>query len=97
MLENVRFHAEGPRTTRISLRHSLPWLRSMSTMHSAPHTVHMLPQQALQITSRLSAATSSRRRFPSWAARSRTRKRPFVAILGGAKVSDKIGVINNPD
>ena len=29
---------------------SLPWLRSMSTMHSAPHTVHMLPPLALQTT-----------------------------------------------
>ncbi len=95
MLENVRFHAEETKNDPDFAKALASMAEIMSTMHSAPHTVHMLPQQALQITSRLSAATSSRRRFPSWAARSSNPKRPFVAILGGAKVSDKIGVISN--
>ena len=72
MLENVRFHAEETKNDPDFAKA----LASMAEIYVndafALHTVHMLPQQALQITSRLSAATSSRSRFPSLAARPRT-------------------------
>ena len=56
-----------PRMTQLWQRLWPTWLRSTSTTPSAPHTAHTLPPQASQITCRLYAASSSRRRSPSWA------------------------------
>ena len=55
LLENVRF--EKGETTLRWQRLWLTWLTFTSTTHSAPHTVHTLPPQALQITCRLYAAS----------------------------------------
>ena len=67
----------------------------MSTTHSAPHTVHMLPQQALPITCPAVCGYLIQKEISIMGGALENPKRPFVAILGGAKVSDKIGVINN--
>lgn len=56
-----------PRMTQLWQRLWPTWLRSTSTTPSAPHTAHTLPPQASLITCRLYAASSSRRRSPSWA------------------------------
>ena len=58
--------------------------------------MHTLPPQASQITCRLYAGFLIKKEISSHGQGACSDPaRPFVAILGGAKVSDKIGVIEN--
>ena len=67
----------------------------MSTMHSAPHTVHMLSTAGVADYLPAVCGYLIQKEISIMGGALENPKRPFVAILGGAKVSDKIGVINN--
>lgn len=79
-----------------NLPRSLPlWRRSMSPMRSGRCIVRMLPLPVLRRILPAYAGLLIEKELSVMGKALEDPKRPFVAILGGAKVSDKIGVINN--
>ena len=94
LLENLRFHAgEEANDPQFARR----WPRNadayVNDAFGAAHRAHASTEGVAQLL-------PCRRRLPRWSARSRRcprcsrrRERPFVAVVGGAKVTDKIGVI----
>ena len=95
MIENVRFHKEEEKNDPAFAKE----LASLAEIYvnDAFGTAHRAHASTAGVADYLPAVCGYliQKESPSWAARSPSRKRPFVAILGGAKVSDKIGVITN--
>jgi len=63
-----------------------------------PRTAHRAHASTVGITKfvqKSAAGLLMEKELHTWAARLQNPEHPFVAILGGAKVSDKIGVIQN--
>ena len=94
LLENLRFHAEEEKNDEAS-RASSPTLcdvyvnDAFGASHRAHASVHALPR--LDARARLGFLLEKRSR--ALASVTESPEKPFVAILGGAKVSDKIDVI----
>lgn len=95
VLENLRFYAEEEKNdAAFAEKLAAPFDVFVMDAFSAAHRAHastrgvteFLPSFAGPLLIREIAALSAVRDHP---------KRPFVLILGGAKVSDKIGVIEN--
>ena len=95
LLENVRFEKAKPRTIPHWLRHLPTWRRSSSTTHSARPTVRMLPPAGIADYLPAVCGFLINKEISIMGKALSDPARPFVAILGGAKVSDKINVINN--
>ncbi len=95
MLENVRFYAEEEKNDgEFAKKLAAPFELFVMDAFSAAHRAHastrgvadLLPSFAGELMKKEIDALSAVRDHP---------EHPFVLILGGAKVSDKIGVIEN--
>ena len=71
------------------------WPTCMSTMHLARRTVPMLRPRESPSTCPPSPGSLMEKELVFLGSALTSPQRPFVAILGGAKISDKIGVIEN--
>ncbi len=98
VLENVRFHPGEQTGDKEFAARSLRWVISIATMRLVPATAPMLrwslclkPWQV----SHVSSVTLVAKEIAYLKDAISNPARPFIAILGGAKVSDKINVINN--
>lgn len=98
LLENLRYEA-GETSDDRDLAISLAALcdayvnDAFGVMHRAHASVHALPR--LLGAGRVAAGPLVQREVGALAPLIEAPERPFVAILGGAKVSDKVGVIEN--
>lgn len=98
LLENLRYEA-GETCDDRDLAISLAALcdvyvnDAFGTMHRAHASVHALPR--LMGEGQVAAGPLVQREVGELAPLIEAPERPFVAILGGAKVSDKVGVIEN--
>ncbi len=95
LLENVRFHAEEEKNVPEFARE----LASMADIYvnDAFGTAHRAHASTAGVADYLPAVCGYliQKEISVMGTALENPKRPFVAILGGAKVSDKIGVINN--
>ncbi len=95
LLENVRFHAEEEKNDPAFAKE----LASMAELYvnDAFGTSHRAHASTAGVADYLPAACGYliQKELDVMGTALSNPKRPFVAILGGAKVSDKIGVINN--
>ncbi len=95
LLENVRFHQEETKNDPDFARE----LASMAEIYvnDAFGTAHRAHATTAGLADYLPAVCGYliQKEIPVMGGALADPKRPFVAILGGAKVSDKIGVINN--
>lgn len=95
MLENVRFHAEETKNDPDFAKA----LASMAEIYvnDAFGTAHRAHASTAGVADYLPAVCGYliQKEISIMGGALENPKRPFVAILGGAKVSDKIGVINN--
>ena len=95
LLENLRFHIEEEKNDPAFARE----LASMAELYvsDAFGTVHRAHASTAGVAAFLPAVSGLRvaRELDVMGKALDDTRRPFVAVLGGAKVSDKIGVINN--
>jgi phosphoglycerate kinase len=95
LLENVRFHAEETKNDPAFAKE----LASMADIYvnDAFGTAHRAHASTAGVADYLPAVCGYliQKEISIMGGALENPKRPFVAILGGAKVSDKIGVINN--
>ncbi|MGM9619447.1 MAG: phosphoglycerate kinase [Oscillospiraceae bacterium] len=95
LLENLRFHAEEEQNDPAFAKE----LASMAELYvsDAFGTVHRAHASTAGVAAYLPAVSGLlvARELEVMGKALDDPKRPFVAVLGGAKVSDKIGVINN--
>lgn len=95
LLENVRFHAEEEKNDPAFAKE----LASMADIYvnDAFGTAHRAHASTAGVADYLPAVCGYliQKEITIMGGALENPKRPFVAILGGAKVSDKIGVINN--
>ncbi len=95
LLENTRFHKGEEKNEPSSSRRLPPMATSMSTMPSRPPTAPMPPPRALPITCPPMPAAPCRPKLEALEKGLGQPKRPVVAIVGGAKVSTKIDLLQN--
>ena len=97
LLENVRFHAEEEPRTIPSSAKQLAILAEIyvNDAFGTAHRAHCLHRGRGRTTCPPSAGFLIGKEISIMGDALENPERPFVAILGGAKVSDKIGVINN--
>ena len=96
LLENLRFHPEEEKNDEAFARELAAHCDVWSTTPSAPPTGPTPPPPAWPpFVKERAAGLLVARRSSSSAGCWPSRERPFVAVLGGAKVSDKIEVIEN--
>ncbi len=95
LLENVRFHAEEEKND-IEFAKKLALLAEIY-VNDAFGTSHRAHASTAGVANYLPAVCGFliKKEIDIMGAALESPKRPFVAILGGAKVSDKIGVINH--
>ena len=95
LIENVRFHAEEEKNDPVFAKE----LASMAEIYvnDAFGTAHRAHASTAGVADYLPAVCGYliQKEISIMGGALSEPKRPFVAILGGAKVSDKIGVINN--
>ena len=95
LLENIRFHAEETKNDPAFAKE----LASMADIYvnDAFGTAHRAHASTAGVADYLPAVCGYliQKEISVMGGALENPKRPFVAILGGAKVSDKIGVINN--
>jgi len=95
LLENTRFEKGETKNDPASHKSWLPWPRSTCPTLSAPSTGLTPPPPAWRLISPPSPGFLIEKELEVIGGTLANPKRPLVAILGGSKVSSKIGVINN--
>ena len=94
MVENVRFfEGETKNDPELAKRYAR-WPTSTSTTRSAPRTARTPPPRPSPTCCRARPAGCSSARSPRSRGILEDPQRPLVAIVGGAKVTDKIGVLD---
>jgi phosphoglycerate kinase len=96
LLENVRFHAEEEKNDPAFAKQlaSLAELYVNDAFGSA-HRAHASTEGVTHFISKNAAGLLMERELEYLSKATENPAKPFLAILGGAKVSDKIGVIRN--
>ena len=93
MLENVRFFEGETKNDAALAERSRRSATSTSTTRSAPPTARTPPPRASRTCCRPRAGRLLEREVKTLKGILDDPKRPFVAVVGGAKVTDKIGVL----
>jgi len=96
LLENVRYHAEEEKNDPVFSKQlaSLAELYVNDAFGSA-HRAHASTEGVTHFISKNAAGLLMERELQYLSKATENPAKPFLAILGGAKVSDKIGVIRN--
>ncbi len=96
LLENLRFHAEEEKNDR-DFAHELARGKSVyvNDAFGTAHRAHASTVGVTRFLSERGAGFLMMRELDALRTVTENPGRPFVAILGGAKVADKIGVIRN--
>src|SRR5437588_11680446 len=96
LLENLRFHPEEEANDE-SFARSLAKLADyyVNDAFGAAHRAHASTAGITKFVGKSAAGFLMQRELDYMSQALQDPKRPFIAILGGAKVSDKIGVIRN--
>jgi len=96
VLENLRFHAEEEKNDP-AFAQALARLADVyvNDAFGAAHRAHASTVGITQYVRVKAAGRLLQREVEALSALLRAPEKPFVAVLGGAKVSDKIGVIDN--
>ena len=96
LLENLRFHAEEEKNDA-AFAAALASLatRYVNDAFGAAHRAHASVEGITHVIPRAAAGLLMEKELQYLGHALEAPERPFVAILGGAKVSDKIGVIRN--
>jgi phosphoglycerate kinase len=96
LLENLRFHAEEEANDE-NFAKSLAKLADfyVNDAFGSAHRAHASTAGITNFVQKAAAGLLMQKELDYLGSALNTPKKPFVAILGGAKVSDKIGVIRN--
>jgi len=96
MLENTRFH-KGEKKNDEDMARKLAALADIyvNDAFAAAHRAHASTEGVARFTPQAAAGMLLEREITEIGSILENPQKPFVAILGGAKISDKIGVIEN--